>query len=128
MNITHVFIFSAEHHALPYIDFIEEQLSKDEFTTNILVYSKAPSKKMTELTLPNLVLSQNRKDVLTCIKNASENNRVIIHGIYDNVIFFQLFFIITFLCLLSYLLILFKFFFFFFFLFFFLFFFIFLFI
>lgn len=90
MNITHVFIFSAEHHVLPYINFIKEQLSQDEFSTNVLVYSKVPSKEMRKLVSPNLVLTQERKNVVNHIKNANKNNKVIIHGIYDNVIFFKL--------------------------------------
>ncbi len=84
-----------EHHVLPYINFIRKELSKDTYKTEILVYTQKPSETLTALQNNELVISHHRKDVVDTVKKANISHKVILHGLYDSVIFLNLLFTFT---------------------------------
>lgn len=92
MKVTHIFVLCIEHHVIPYIKFIKEELNDPCFQTNIIVYSKQPTEQLSCLEDHQVKITPNRHDIVTTIKSAKDSHKVIIHGFYDSVIFLKLLF------------------------------------
>ena len=95
VKVTHIFVLCIEHHVIPYINFIKEELDKTHYKSNILVYSKQATEKLSSLQDNQVTITPMRNDVVNTIKNANSSHKVIIHGFYDSVIFFKLLFSIS---------------------------------
>ncbi len=92
MKVTHIFVLCIEHHVIPYINFIKEELDGNNHQNKIIVYTKKASDKLQGLTGNQVTITPNRADVVKAIQIANDSHKIIIHGIYDSVIFLKLLF------------------------------------
>jgi hypothetical protein len=92
VKLTHIFVLCIEHHVIPYINFIKEELDGNKHQNKIIVYTKKATDKLQGLVDAQVTITPDRADVVKTIKSADDSHKVILHGIYDNVIFLKLLF------------------------------------
>jgi hypothetical protein len=89
--VSHVFVLSHSRHVLPYVEFIRTHLSHPKLEHQVLIYSKETPSSFDSLIGSDLVICQERQPVIDRIKSANATHKVILHGLYDNIILLYLF-------------------------------------
>lgn len=92
ITVSHVFVLSHSRHVLPYVDFIRTDLSHSYLQQRVLIYSKEEHSIFEQLKGIPIDICKNRNQVVNTIKLASATHKVILHGLYDNVILFHFLF------------------------------------
>lgn len=92
IKVSHVFVLSHSRHIIPYVDFIRNNLANDKLDHKILIYSNEDHQLFQGLHGEELTVTNQRKLVVETIRSASSQHKVILHGIYDNVLLLSLIF------------------------------------
>ena len=92
IKVSHVFVLSHSRHIIPYVGFIRNELINDKLEHEILIYTNEGRHIFDGLAGIDLCLTNQREKVVNTICSANAKHRVILHGIYDNVLLLILLF------------------------------------
>lgn len=92
VKVSHVFVLSHIRHIVPYVGFIRKHLANDKLEHKIVIYTNEDHQLFEGLHGTDLTISNQRKHVVETIRSANSQHKVILHGIYDNVLLLSLIF------------------------------------
>ena len=90
IKVTHVFVLSHNRHVLPYINFIRTLLSHPQLEHRIVIYTNEDKQIYQPAFGDDLSLTNQRDKVVTIVRSAGSKHKVILHGLYDNVLLLKL--------------------------------------
>lgn len=92
IKVSHVFVLSHSRHIIPYVGFIRNELVNDKLEHEILIYTNEDHHLFDGLSGMDLCITNQRENVVNIICSASAKHKVVLHGIYDNVLLLDLLF------------------------------------
>jgi hypothetical protein len=92
IKVSHVFVLSHSRHIIPYVGFIRKDLADKNLQHDVLIYTNEAPQLFDELQGGDLTISNQRRDVVNIIRSANSRHKVVLHGIYDNLLLLNLLF------------------------------------
>jgi dTDP-N-acetylfucosamine:lipid II N-acetylfucosaminyltransferase len=92
IKVSHIFVLSHSRHIVPYVGFIRNDLTHKSIEHGVIIYTNDAPQLFDGLQGDDLTITNQRSDVVNIIRSANSQHKVVLHGIYDNLLLLSLLF------------------------------------
>lgn len=92
IKVSHIFVLSHSRHIVPYVGFIRNDLAHKNIEHGVIIYTNEAPQLFDGLQGDDVIITNQRREVVDIVRSANCQHRVVLHGIYDNLLLLSLLF------------------------------------